>query len=313
MAKKPRAVKRVRKKVRKKATRMKAVHKKTELREARLRERELCQDKVNNPDMTREEVVAAARDALEAAVTKRVKAGRITRHPFAQRNSPGPDKFREVAGPFNPLRTLDPIHVVRNGARGYWAFEGATRVEACIEDPDWGPDTVLSCRIYGNGGVPVPVVWELFLIPNSDRVPPPAHICFEASAFAQRPDAVFAKALVDRLGTKYKGTTGVWNLVKRLGEEPTEEAVDFVLETWGTRKHTPQAVLDAVAEIMANRNGPGSAATRDWEKLHTRRKALRRTTPDQLKAKADIMRLSQSGRRLSARAYVVKKLLGLRA
>ena len=263
--------------------------------------------KVRITPMTRAEVLKETDRVLKTAKDRRIMAKNITRHPVAQRKSPGVKKFESNAGPFNPVRSLDPIHVVSDGKGKWWSFEGATRVEACMESEKYGPNTKLRCRVYGNGKVvPLAVLWELFLVPNADRTPVPAAKQFEASAEARREDAVFARQMVGMMGTKFKSTTGVWNLVKRYGEEVTREAVDFVLGTWGKGNHTPMAILGAVAEIISR----GEDQKEGFPKLIKRRYPLKKHTPDYWKMAGDNMRLKTDGKRESARAYVIKRLLG---
>lgn len=233
-----------------------------------------------------------------------LEAGRIKRHPDVQRASPLRRWLARV-GAFD-LAKAGEINVVSDGNGGWYAVDGATRVEACNDSKKYGPGTVLRCKVWGNGRVPTPAeIAGLFNTLNVDRTEVSAGIKFRTTLIEGRPEALAAQECIAALGSKFRSTTGIWSLVLRHGVPAMRATVEEIARIWGTDYHIPMQVVTAVHAILRKKHG---AAT-----LRARTKALRRKTPDQWWNDATRARLQTVGNRASTHVYVMEKLLGRRS
>lgn len=241
---------------------------------------------------------------------KEIRAGDIVRHPKheagpgrIQRTSPLPH-FLQRFGPFDKVQCVELIHVVKAPKQGYFAIDGATRVEACMDNPDYGPDTKLECRLYGNGRPPTDQeLADLYLIINTHRISTSSAIQLGIAVTAERPDALHSETLRARLGPKFRSSVGLWNIVKQHGDEVGLRAVQFVEDTWLKRHHMPMALLKGVAVIMTR-------SADDIAQLNRRMKRLRTKTPDNWVVDAQMARMRQIGRRDDATVWMMRTLLG---
>ena len=237
----------------------------------------------------------------------RIRAGDIARHPEHQRKSPI-RSFEKRLGQFDLGKCVELIHVVANPHPGpkWLAIDGATRVEACLKNKKHGPDTTLDCQVYGNSQPPRgQELDELFLILNADRINPGAGVQFERAVGANRHSAVFAAGLINKLGPKFKASTGVWRAVEQYGEAVTEAAVDFAINTWGIEGAIPGQVIRALATIYSD--------PEQIPKLKKRRAAISKSTPENIRLRAQQRMLTQLGKRDDLNTWTVRALLGLRA
>jgi hypothetical protein len=233
-----------------------------------------------------------------------IEAGLIKRHPVNQRPSPYA-RWKQKMKKFDIRKVLDPIHVVSDGKGGYYAIDGATRVEACQHDKDHGNNVKLPCRVYGNGVPPTSAqLDELFLLFNTDKVAVRSSVQLERAVGAGRESAIFADQQSKRLGPKFDAKTGIWNLVNRYGANAVKAAVDEALAIWG-RDHTiPGSVMSAMVSIVSD---PKKAKV-----LASRRATLRRQQPKTWLLEAQNAMYRQVGKRDGLRTYLVKRMLGLR-
>jgi hypothetical protein len=240
----------------------------------------------------------------EYTKTLQIPAGDIGRHQKHQRPSPL-TKFHDKCGPFQLGKCVEYIHVIPNPNPGpkWLAINGATRVEACQESPEFGPKTKLECKIYGNGVPPTPQqLDELFLLLNADNIEVTKRVAFKRSVGAERPNAVFADALIKKLGPKFQAETGVWRMVETYGERISEQAVNFALDVWGAKHPLPMQALRAIATALSNKD--------DAKRLRARVKALRARSPENICLRASTKMLQQVGRRDSKNIWTVRMMLG---
>jgi hypothetical protein len=238
---------------------------------------------------------------------EKIRAGDIMRHPEHQRPSVLP-RFQKKLGDFQIGKCVELIHVVANDKPGmkWLAVNGATRVEACLASKEYGPNTKLHCKVYGNGKPPSgSQLDELFLLLNSDHISVGSEIKFQRSVGAGRRSAVFAEELIARLGPRFKTRTGVWNIVEKYGEETAEAAVTFAIETWGIEQPIPGQIIKAAASVLAEPNGTAM--------LKKRRNALRGYTPENIRLRAQQRMLTQVGKRDDLNTWTVRVLLGQRS
>lgn len=248
-----------------------------------------------------------AKEFYEHTRLEKIRAGDIGRHPEHQRPSPL-DRFEEKYGAFKLGKCLELVHVVKNDKPGpkWLAVNGATRVESCLENPSYGPNTRLDCKIYGNGKPPTgQELDELFLLLNCDHVSVGSEIKFKRSVGAKRQSAVFADKLIRKLGPKFKTRAGVWKVVERYGEQVAQDAVDFAIDVWGTDQPMPGQIIKALAAIFENEENA--------EAIRKRRSALRKRTPENIRLLAQTKMLGQVGKRDDATTWTVRTLLGHRA
>ena len=239
-------------------------------------------------------------------VERFIPAGSISRHPVNQRLSPGIKRWEKKCGEFDLHKAnTGRIHVIASPTHRnqYLALDGATRTEDCIADARFGPKTLLRCVVYGNGKPPSsPELSELFLFLNTDRVSVGGTVEHEQGVIAQRPLHLFADTLLKQLGPKFRGRTGVVNLVRTHGEKIAQQAVTEAQKIWGANQHIPVIVLRAVALIL---HKPADA-----QRLASRRSALRKDSPANWEMKAKNKMLREIGQRDSLQKYVVRGLLG---
>lgn len=245
-----------------------------------------------------------AKQFHEYTRTAKIPAGDIGRHPDHQRPSPL-SRFEEKCGPFDLGKCVEYIHVIPNPTPGpkWLAINGATRVEACQKNKSFGPSTKLECKIYGNGVPPTPQqLDELFLLLNADNIEVTKRVAFKRSVGAERPNAVFANELIQRLGPKFQAETGVWRMVEKHGQKISEQAVQFALDVWGMKHPLPMQVLKAIATALSDKE--------DAKRLRARRKALRARSPENICLRASTKMLQQVGKRDSKNVWTVRVLLG---
>jgi hypothetical protein len=237
----------------------------------------------------------------------RIRAGDIARHPEHQRKSPI-GRFEKRLGQFDLGKCVELIHVVANPHPGpkWLAIDGATRVEACLKNKKHGPDTTLDCRVYGNGKPPSgQELDELFLLLNADHISVGAGVQFERAVGAKRRSAVFAAGLIDKLGPRFKASTGVWRMVERYGEAVAEAAVDFAIDTWGIEQPMPGQIIKALATIYSD--------PEQIPNLKKRRTAISKSTPENIRLRAQQRMLTQVGKRDDLNTWTVRVLMGKRA
>lgn len=249
-----------------------------------------------------------AKQFFEHTRLAQIRAGDIGRHPEHQRPSPV-KKFERKYGKFEYGRCAELIHVVEshepNGPK-WLAVNGATRVESCIENDRYGPNTKLTCKVYGNGEQPSgKELDELFLLLNTDHVKVGGEIEFRRSVGAERRSAVFAAKLLEKMGPHFKSQTGLWKLVEKHGEAVSESAVTFAINTWGTDKYMPGLVIKALAVVFENQ--------KDTATLRKRRNALSKVTPELIRLRAQQKHYTQVGRRDDITSWAVRVLLGRRS
>lgn len=231
-----------------------------------------------------------------------IKAGLIQRHPVNQRPSPYA-RWKQKMKKFDLNKVLDPIHVVADGKGGFFAIDGATRVEACQQDEDYGKDVKLPCKVYGNGVPPTPAqLDELFLLFNTDKVAVRSSVQLERAVGAGRESAIFADQQSKRLGPKFDAKTGLWNLVNRYGKAAVKAAVDEAIAIWGTEHTIPGSVMSALVSIVSD--------PKKGKILAGRRATLRRQMPKTWLLEAQNAMYRQVGKRDGLRTYLVKRLLG---
>ena len=235
-----------------------------------------------------------------------IRAGDIRRHPHHQRPSPL-RTFEKRFGAFDLGKCTELIHVIPGpNGEGYWAINGATRVEACCKSKKYGPDTKLLCRLYGNGVPPKPEeLDELFLLLNADVVAVRWSMQFERSVGAKRRNAVVADRLAKKLGKNFQSPTTLWKLVERYGEEITEKGVDFVIDVWGTEEYMPAQIVKGVVTITRDKDNA--------KRLRSRRTTLSHYKPDYWRLKAQAKMLQTIGKRDTVNNWVIKLLLGRRS
>lgn len=234
-----------------------------------------------------------------------IPAREIARHPTYQRKSPL-TRFEKKLGKYDHARNVEFVHVVKAPNGGFYAVNGATRVEACKKNSQFGPDTELTCKLYGNGIPPSgEQLAQLFLLLNTKNIRVGSETEFEQSVNAKEPDAVSAARLVERLGPNFKSPVGVWRLVATYGEKATAQAVEFALSTWGSKKYLHGQILKAIVICFVD-----SAKTKT---LQSRQKTLRRSDPEHWKLRAQQRQLQQVGRREDITTWTVRTLLGKRS
>lgn len=239
---------------------------------------------------------------IENTEIRMIRAGDIKRHPTHQRKQQNA-RFSNKMGKFDPVKaSLTLIHVVSDGAGGWYALDGANRVEVCCSDADFGPETRLQCRVYlSRNGIPsANELDELFLILNWDRIAPGSNTGFERAVGAGRDDAVVASRLVDLLGPKFRANVCMWNMVTGKGELVASRAVEEALAIWGVDHEVQAGIFTALCEIVEDGN---------VDKLKRRRKTLSKKEPGEWITIAQMKRLTMQGVRPKVRTCIKKTLL----